>query len=272
MQSVINKHYVELINTQSATNDTSSLRKLHDDIERHMRSLEALHQDVNQDVFISMITSKLPKETLLQLEIQKGSQEKWTVQKLRDLMKSYITVKESSELQASSVVRHEERHTTAEALVISTNKESAIRRNRPTRVPVRPTVCTFCGGSHWTDECRKYRTIEDRKQRLRGKCFVCLKPDHRSKECRVEKTCYHCKQHSHHRSLCPKKIPFRQRESSHLTEEISTIEETSKFQKDAENSLLSSGDIVLMQTAKTEVSNQYRENSEPWTQDLKEHT
>lgn len=263
VQSVINKHYVELINTQSATNDTSSLRKLHDDIERHMRSLEALHQDVNQDVFISMITSKLPKETLLQLEIQKGSQEKWTVQKLRDLMKSYITVKESSELQASSVVRHEERHTTAEALVISTNKESAIRRNRPTRVPVRPTVCTFCGGSHWTDECRKYRTIEDRKQRLRGKCFVCLKPDHRSKECRVEKTCYHCKQHSHHRSLCPKKIPFRQRESSHLTEEISTIEETSKFQKDAENSLLSSGDIVLMQTAKTEVSNQYRENSEP---------
>nr|XP_034322472.1 uncharacterized protein LOC117688490 [Crassostrea gigas] len=120
VQSVINKHYVELINTQSATNDTSSLRKLHDDIERHMCSLEALHQDVDQDVFISMITSKLPKETLLQLEIQKGSQEKWTVQKLRDLMKSYITVKESSELQTSSVVRHEERYTTAEALVIST--------------------------------------------------------------------------------------------------------------------------------------------------------
>lgn len=38
VQSVINKHYIELINTQSATNDTPSLRKLHDDIERHMRS------------------------------------------------------------------------------------------------------------------------------------------------------------------------------------------------------------------------------------------
>lgn len=126
---------------------------------------------------------------------------------------------------------------------------------------MRPTVCTFREDSHWTDECGNYRTIEDRKQRLRGKCFVFLKPGHRSKECRVQKTCYHCKQHSHHRSLCPKKIPFRQREI--MTEEISTIEETLKFQRDSENSLLSSGDIVLMQTATTEVSNQYREHSEP---------
>ncbi|XP_062618740.1 uncharacterized protein LOC134280347 [Saccostrea cucullata] len=62
IQSLINKLYVELINTQSATNDTSSLRKLNDDLERHLRSLEALHQDVNQDVFVSMITSKLPNK------------------------------------------------------------------------------------------------------------------------------------------------------------------------------------------------------------------
>ncbi|XP_078334132.1 uncharacterized protein LOC144625796 [Crassostrea virginica] len=130
-QSVINKHYVELINIQSATNDTTSLRKLYDDLERHLRSLEALHQDVNQDVFISMITSKLPRETLLQLEIQKGPNERWTVKKLRELMKGYITVKESSELQASSVAVQEEKHATAEALMIST-KESTSNRNRAT--------------------------------------------------------------------------------------------------------------------------------------------
>jgi hypothetical protein len=43
IQSVINKHYVELINTQSDTNDTLSMQKLNDDIERHLRSLEAFH-------------------------------------------------------------------------------------------------------------------------------------------------------------------------------------------------------------------------------------
>lgn len=41
-------------------------------------------------------------------------------------MKSHIAVKELSEFQASSVVRHEERQTTAEALMISPNKESAL--------------------------------------------------------------------------------------------------------------------------------------------------
>ncbi|XP_062582984.1 uncharacterized protein LOC134244753 [Saccostrea cucullata] len=263
IQSVINKHYVELINTQSATNDTSSLRKLNDDLERHLRSLEALHQDVNQDVFVSMITSKLPKETLLQLEIQKGPKEKWTVQKLRELMKNYIKVKESSEIQASSVPVHEEKHTTAEALVIST-KDSSFRQSRPPGISGKPPVCTFCEGRHWTDECRKYRTIEDRKQRLRGKCFICLKPGHRSKECRVDKACYHCRQtRDHHRSLCPKKFSVRQRESSHLTEEVCSKQETSNFSQSSENSLLSSGDIVLMQTAQTEVTNHNGENSEP---------
>ncbi|XP_062602802.1 uncharacterized protein LOC134264528 [Saccostrea cucullata] len=83
VQSVINKHYVDLINIKPALNNTSSLRRLFDDLEKHMRSLEALEQDVNQDVFVSMIITKLPKEARLQLEIQKGKKEKWTVQKLR---------------------------------------------------------------------------------------------------------------------------------------------------------------------------------------------
>ena len=51
----------------------------------------------------------------------------------------------------------------------------------------------------------------------------------------------------------------RERGSSHLTEKVSRSDEPSKFPKSSENSLLPSGDIVLMQTAQTEVSNQYRE-------------
>ncbi|CAG2200101.1 unnamed protein product [Mytilus edulis] len=63
----------------SASNQTTHLRRLYDDLERHLRSLDAMHQDVTQDVFISLITSKLPKEVLIQLEIQKGNNERWTV-------------------------------------------------------------------------------------------------------------------------------------------------------------------------------------------------
>ena len=223
-QSVINKHYMELINIHPVNNDTGSLRKLYDDLEKHMRSLEALHQDVNQDVFVSMITSKLPKETLLQLEIQKGSRERWTVKKLRDLFKAYVTAKESTELQASDVDQHAEKHATAEALMVSAKDsrfrgnsgESSGRRNIPS---VKSPVCSFCDGYHWTDECQKYRTVEDRKQRIKGKCFICLRPGHRIKDCKVVKPCYHCKEsRSHHRSLCPRKFPH-QRETPRSADE-----------------------------------------------------
>ena len=54
----------------------------------------------------------------------------------------------------------------------------------------------------------------------------------------------------------------RERLGSHLTEEVSRSNEPSKFPKLSENNLLPSGDIVLMQTAQTEVFNQYREISE----------
>jgi hypothetical protein len=211
-QSVVNKHYMELINIQPVTNDTPSLRKLYDDLEKHMRSLEVLRQDVNQDVFVSMITSKLPKERLLQLEIQKGTRDKWTVQKLRDLVKAYITAKESTKVHASDSHHHMENHSSAETLMIPT-KESKYRNARNVQAP----VCSFCNGCHWTDECRKYRTIEERKQRIKGKCFL-LRPGHRIKDCRVMKPCFHCKEsRNHHRSLCPKKFPH-QRETPNLTD------------------------------------------------------
>ena len=38
-------------------------------MERHIRSLEVLKQNINRDVFASMIQAKLPEEILLQLEI-----------------------------------------------------------------------------------------------------------------------------------------------------------------------------------------------------------
>ncbi|CAG2200059.1 unnamed protein product [Mytilus edulis] len=55
----------------SASNQTTHLRRLYDDLERHLRSLDAMHQDVTQDVFISMITSKLPKKSLFNLKYRK---------------------------------------------------------------------------------------------------------------------------------------------------------------------------------------------------------
>ena len=47
IQDVVNLHYNKMINLQPASNTTSSLRLFHDNINKHLRSLEVLHQDVN---------------------------------------------------------------------------------------------------------------------------------------------------------------------------------------------------------------------------------
>ena len=94
-QAVVSSHYTELINLKSALNTSKGLRSLYNQIEKHLRSLKALEQDINQDIFISMITSKLPKDVLFQLEIQKGTRAKWTVNELWERLNDYVAARES---------------------------------------------------------------------------------------------------------------------------------------------------------------------------------
>ena len=85
-----------------APNNPKGLRKMYNDVEKHLRSLQALEQDSDQDLFISMITSKLPKDVVIQLEIQKGARTPWTVRELRERFNDYIVARERAELHVSA--------------------------------------------------------------------------------------------------------------------------------------------------------------------------
>ncbi|XP_053372924.1 uncharacterized protein LOC128546434 [Mercenaria mercenaria] len=65
VQETVDLHYSKLINLTHATNKTDSLRNLLDTVERHIRSLEVLEQNVNQDVFVSMVRTKIPENVLV---------------------------------------------------------------------------------------------------------------------------------------------------------------------------------------------------------------
>lgn len=93
IQETIDLHYNRLISQRPASDSIEGLRRLLDTLDKHFRSLEVLEQNINQDVFVSVIKSKLPSNVLLHLEIQKGSKENWNVLSLRDLLNEYVVAR-----------------------------------------------------------------------------------------------------------------------------------------------------------------------------------
>ena len=245
-----------------------------------------------------MIQAKLPEDVLLQLEMLKGAKRKLTVHSLRDKLLEYITAREHSEKKANSADTSFKRNTppvpehrtspnyskdyskinfpsrsdgktlfnpatsakqsssksflgSAEALVVNTKQQPNTRYY---------DQCRYCEQRHWSDECPKYRTVAEREKQLKDSCFKCLKTGHRDKDCKKGKACAHCGEvNDHHRSLCKKKLSSIV-SSAHLTEEIDEL--SGNFACDEEEALVSSGEMVFMQTAKTEVKNKDKSKCE----------
>lgn len=65
-QDVIVLHFNRRINLPSDTHKTTSLRDFLDQVKIHLKGLEVLKQNVNQDVFISIVKPRLPAEVMLQ--------------------------------------------------------------------------------------------------------------------------------------------------------------------------------------------------------------
>ena len=111
--------------------------------------------------------------------------------------------------------------------------------------------CRYCSENHWSNKCEKYATIEERKKKIKGSCYICLNSTHQSSSCR-QRVHYYCKQWDrHHRSLCLQQFGKVQKENSSLAEELPEENEV----LNTENSLISSGEMVLMQTTKADVQN-----------------
>ena len=182
-QAVVTSHYTELINLKPAPNNPKGLRKMYNDVEKYLRSLQALEQDTDQDLFISMITSKLPKDVVI---------------KARERAELHVSATKSE-----SAENHERPlMSSAEALVAGVQATG----NRKERMRTHPK-CRYCSENHWSDECEKYATIEERKQKIKGSCYICLNPTHQSSSCRQRVHCYYCKQwNRYHRSVCPQQF------------------------------------------------------------------
>ena len=115
----------------------------------------------------------------------------WTLSGLRKSITKLLVARERSEGADANIYEFSEVDYTAEGLL---GRERTI-------------ICCFCEKNHWTDECQMFKTIDERKSKLRGRCYNCLSGNDLVAQCRSDKTCFYCKQKRHHHSsLCPEKF------------------------------------------------------------------
>ena len=65
--------------------------------------------------------------------------------------------------------------------------------------------CVFCENGPHSRDCKKYATLEDRKDRLTklGCCYKCIAAGHTASKCKSNLTCRNCNQPDHVAPVCP---------------------------------------------------------------------
>ena len=90
---------------------------------------------------------------LVQLEIQKGARNKWTVVKLRDLLNDYVSARENAEQHNNTGISNN-RQQASQPLRMSAEALRAGPKSvsRPYERNTLFKSCRFCNGNHWNDE------------------------------------------------------------------------------------------------------------------------
>ena len=71
---------------------------------------------------------------------------------------------------------------------------------------VGPAHCAFCEQKHVSSSCTVVTDVSARKEALRkaGRCYVCLRKGHISRDCRSTGSCNKCRGRHHH-AVCPRR-------------------------------------------------------------------
>ena len=196
-QQIINRHMDILLNVSPVTNqDTRKLRELYDTLESHVRSLKSLGIPSNSygSLLSSIIMNKLPQELRLIISREIKDQD-WQLDNIMHALEDELKARERAvphdECQLSGGIQG-----FSKAQTRSTTSALFAGHSGPT--------CTYCKQSHPSNACKIVTNSAARKDLLikQGRCFVCLRKDHLSRNCPSKNQCFKCKGR-HHISICP---------------------------------------------------------------------
>ena len=200
-QQIITAHMDELLKIPACVSDRpSSLRQVYDKVNVHILGLTAMDVCSEQygSLLILVIMSKLPNEIRL-LIAREAKEDVWQLEELMSVVKAEVEAREASEGAKLGQCRP------------STSTYSGQRAPSGHQIPSASTSvsnefklqCAYCKGPHYSASCDKVQSVKDRRDILLkgGKCFNCLKPNHKVCDCRNSHTCRTCGKR-YHQSIC----------------------------------------------------------------------
>lgn len=204
-QIVISSHMEALTKIPKITEigDVKRLRNLYDLVESHVRGLESV--EISPEMYGCFLTpiilQKLPEEFRIAITRNLGS-DTW---ELKDILSEFhkelqlreqclLNTKESKDLKLPGSGRQRGESSYSTAALYSDNSKNP----QGSRV-----WCSFCNGDHRSTKCNVVTTPESRKQILKkkGRCFLCLRSGHLSRDCQSPVKCFRCHK-AHHVSIC----------------------------------------------------------------------
>ena len=219
--------YQRLNDIRCAGPKLSDLRTTVEMIDKVCNQLSAYGEDVNHPGIVVQLEKKLPPGIRLKLEEAKLVFPDWNVnimrEKLHELIKLRERVYEDNEYKSSKgngFVRETRQRPTIQSIKSSFNKSTELKNEK------RKFPCAFCRRDHYHDECTKYKTIGNRKERISELklCPRCLRSKHFVAPCNYNRPCFYCNE-NHHRALCESKFNTTRREVGNNEREVIVVQQ-----------------------------------------------
>ena len=259
-QSIVNRHMELLLHLEAVTStyNLKGLRQLFDAVESNVRGLKALGVCASSygGLLSPILMSRLPSELRLIIS-RELTEDEWDIEVVMEILQREIEARERSAGATSPLA-----------------KKPTSQRPPPTALSLTtgasPTqaACVYCEQAHPTSTCPVVRDPGERKQILRtgGCCFVCLRRNHLSRNCRSSGSCNTCHRR-HHTSICsvsgngdtpPTASPMRPPGSSARPPSAGTLHVPT-----TSSMYVNSHTPVLLQTAKATVGDAAQQGTTP---------
>ena len=216
-QSIINAHMNALLKLKEHPNEsTDQLRKIYDKINVHVRGLDSMGMSPESygNLLIPIIMSRMPKEIAMQVA-RITSEEVWNITEILEIICREI---EAAEISSRIIAAEKKTEQKPAKHATGTTKAFVSKGTR------RKVNCYFCDGEHYSDSCQNITDVKDRKNRLieQRRCFVCLRQNHVSKNCKSNMRCRKCNRR-HHTSICdPPKEQEREKQEGQNGQTLTT--------------------------------------------------